>query len=1048
MLSLIAGVGLLAGCSASEKGDLKVAKAKTARQAETPSRVNTRSYVLTEDEAYGIARVTPERYTNEKDTKSAEPSTPRPELKPKSPAVWHRDASRPTFARVYVGDKNSLELVSLHVSVTIDGPRARTLVDHVFRNPHDRRLEGAFEYPLPAGASPSYYAMFLGASRDTEPQRFRPPAPILGKKPIPPESMTPAMLARAIDTADWGKLQDARIVSQERALEVYEEVTRRRIDPALLEYASGNTFRGRVFPIAAKGYNRVILAYEETLPVSDSRLIYRFALPTCKLREMRFTIQADPRDCKDATFEPKGAHKEVADERVAFSKTWTDTIPGGEVIYSAKPADPSVQATSGRHQPGGPLYLYARLRPDLPMVPKEEPFAKHAVILLDTSLSENPDRFAVSMQLMKAILEGDGEVEHFNVLAFNAGASWIEQKRWLPNTKAGRETALSRLDGVVLEGATDLSAALDRLISPGFAVEKGTPMACFLLSDGHLTWGQTEVAPLVARFRKRCPHVTRFFCYRTGLGEQNTELFEALTRDGGGVFQCFGEGEIAAAASTHRRQCLNVEQVRFTSGQPSEVLIAGRRAAVYPGGELIVAGQFAKPGKTRIVVEGRFQGQKFSQSFNAEVKEDGELAGRAWGEVAVGSLLALNDPWMDDLVTAYCQEFNIASRSASFLVLENEAEYKRFKLDEEKGKTVKGDLGRFLDDAWYLLAKESSLRQAFGRLLFQIDARTKVLSGSGSDNVKKMLALLAEEDCVLPDAPALAALLLARDADKSYLEARQKDRRAVHAYLDECQRRFSENDVDGAVRVLSSIIEEHPSRGDALRLVGYRLLDMNQPAHAAKLFARVLRQRPFEPHSFRDLARSLEDARRFPLAALLYESVLAGTWHNRFGEALKTVTREEYVPLLRAGLREGKLTSEQRTFFVNRLEKMAASEAPADLRVSITWNTDNTDVDLWVIEPDGARVYYQNQKSPSGGVLSQDQTQGYGPERYHIPRARKGEYTIKVHYFAANPNLLGGETHVNVVITRNADTDREKVERRTVILSRDKEEKLVTRIRY
>src|SRR5262249_17506748 len=75
-----------------------------------------------------------------------------PEKKPDAPQVWHRDAKRPAFARVYVGDNNSLELVSLHVTVTVEGPRARTLVDHVFRNPHDRQLEGTFEYPLPTGA--------------------------------------------------------------------------------------------------------------------------------------------------------------------------------------------------------------------------------------------------------------------------------------------------------------------------------------------------------------------------------------------------------------------------------------------------------------------------------------------------------------------------------------------------------------------------------------------------------------------------------------------------------------------------------------------------------------------------------------------------------------------------------------------------------------------------------------------------------------------------------------------------------------------------------
>ena len=90
---------------------------------------------------------------------------------PQAPTVWKRDRCRPSFARVYVGDGNSLELVSLHVSVVIDGPRACTTVDHIFRNPHDKQLEGTFEYPLPTGASPSYFAMFTGQSRDTPPPR-------------------------------------------------------------------------------------------------------------------------------------------------------------------------------------------------------------------------------------------------------------------------------------------------------------------------------------------------------------------------------------------------------------------------------------------------------------------------------------------------------------------------------------------------------------------------------------------------------------------------------------------------------------------------------------------------------------------------------------------------------------------------------------------------------------------------------------------------------------------------------------------------------------
>src|SRR5262249_14676578 len=149
--------------------------------------------------------------------------------------------------------------------------------------------------------------------------------------------------------------------------------------------------------------------------------------------------------------------------------------------------------------------------PDLMKV-EDKPFGKHGVFLLDTSLSESPDRFRTSMQLLKAILEADDSLEHFNVLCFNAGAAWVAPKGWLPNTKEGREKALAALDGILLEGATDLSAALEKLVTPDWAIEKETPISCFLLSDGHLTWGETDVAPLVARFKKRCANPVRFFC--------------------------------------------------------------------------------------------------------------------------------------------------------------------------------------------------------------------------------------------------------------------------------------------------------------------------------------------------------------------------------------------------------------------------------------------------------------------------------------------------------------------------------------------------------
>jgi hypothetical protein len=298
-------------------------------------------------------------------------------------------------------------------------------------------------------------------------------------------------------------------------------------------------------------------------------------------------------------------------------------------------------------------------------------------------------------------------------------------------------------------------------------------------------------------------------------------------------------------------------------------------------------------------------------------------------------------------------------------------------------------------------------------------------------------------------AKELPGSLLARsDVPPPYLTAREsEDRDDVTPFLAESRRRAALKDTAGAIRALSSVVEINPGRADALRLVGYRLLDLGEAGQAARLFAQVQHSRPFEPHSYRDLARALESNGQPALAALNYEIVLAGTWHSRFRDSLKQVAREEYAEMMDQALRFRPISPQLGAFFSERL-KQVGSPAQGDLRVTISWNSDATDVDLWVIEPSGEKCYYQNRWTRGGGRLTDDMTQGYGPERYLAKKAQAGEYRVIVHYFRANPNLLGGETHVNVVVTRHAGTLQETTERYTVILKKKDEQVEVCRVKF
>src|SRR5207302_1272832 len=160
--------------------------------------------------------------------------------------------------------------------------------------------------------------------------------------------LTPNELVKQVSAADWGTLQEARVVSKQKALETYEDVVRGQIDPALLEYAGGNTFSGRVFPIPPRGYNRVILAYEELLPTIDDKVLYRFPLPNRTLPEMQFSLQANAAECKAPIFAPKDAKKEEGGSFLSYSRSWTNAKPEREVAFAFTPARPEVQAISGR----------------------------------------------------------------------------------------------------------------------------------------------------------------------------------------------------------------------------------------------------------------------------------------------------------------------------------------------------------------------------------------------------------------------------------------------------------------------------------------------------------------------------------------------------------------------------------------------------------------------------------------------------------------------------------------------------------------------------
>ena len=167
------------------------------------------------------------------------------------------------------------------------------------------------------------------------------------------------------------------------------------------------------------------------------------------------------------------------------------------------------------------------------------------------------------------------------------------------------------------------------------------------------------------------------------------------------------------------------------------------------------------------------------------MKSSSELAARGWAEIAVSELLALNDPKLDGLVTAYCQQFGIASRVASLLVLENDNDFKRLNLEEERGKVLPDDMGEFLAKAWKQLTKVISPKESFIRLLDRLATRAPVMAGANGNEVRKLLALLPDNDFEVPAGDLQGKILRRADLPTEYLNGRDRDITDAAVYVKE-----------------------------------------------------------------------------------------------------------------------------------------------------------------------------------------------------------------------------------------------------------------------
>jgi Ca-activated chloride channel homolog len=236
--------------------------------------------------------------------------------------------------------------------------------------------------------------------------------------------------------------------------------------------------------------------------------------------------------------------------------------------------------------------------------------------------------------------------------------------------------------------------------------------------------------------------------------------------------------------------------------------------------------------------------------------------------------------------------------------------------------------------------------------------------------------------------------------------------------------------------VLTSVAELKLEDARLLRVLAHRLVQVDELDLAIELFDRVRRLRPEEPQSYRDLALALDRRAGAPgaltsasiddytRALALFGEIVTREWDARFPEV-------EVIALIEAN-RIQSILERHGSARPWPLDERLRRLLDFDVRVVLTWDTDQTDMDLWVVEPSGEKCFYSHASTTIGGQISKDFTGGYGPEEYTVRRAMGGEYQIKANFYGSRAQEVTGPTTVQATVI--TDYGRPTEQRRALTL--------------
>ena len=939
-----------------------------------------------------------------------------------------------------------MQLQDLSVDILVVGQTAVTTMEMTFYNPNNRVMEGEFEFPLAEGQQVSRFALDID-----------------------------------------GKLREGVVVDKSLGRKAFEDIVRRGVDPGLLEKTEGNNFRARVYPMPRKGSRRILIAFEQELSQKNGQDFYFLPIANAaKLKKFKIRTEVVSRFVKadiqnslqlDFTQSRNSYLSEVEKTNFTLNKNIALLFP--------KIDKPQLLTASQ----GDKSYLYGNIA-----LEKQELRAKEAPktlgILWDVSSSSEKRDFAKEYMLLDSYFK---EVKNIKVVltTFHIYAS----KPISFEIKEGNWQALKdHLDKLTYDGATDgnamtFPAGADEyfLFSNGiFNFGKEAFQINNLVKRLH--------APVCVITSELVANMDRlqYLAGATGgsfINLSSQELLDAVKALRYQSFQLLGykvksgnvtdlypqKGVLVGENFTFSGELNSDEATLVVSlGYSGKVVV--EKEVTFSKNNSASAGEFDL--LRRIWAEKKIAQL---QREGAQVKEI-DAVGRQYGIVTEGNSLIVLETVADyvryqitppeELQREYYQRLNKEKQDKEKAKKEHLDHI--VKLSEEQSKwwntsfpitgtkpkketTVTAELqGRVAGisvqrDAVGIRAVASANSEQLSEVSASAYSRSsrkerrqnkkaaketaQVLNDEEESEAEDRSGELANTSKIAlneynPDTPYLKVMEYADPAKavETYYKLKKEYGQTPSFYVDVADYFFKKGDAEQAILVVSNLAELSLEDAQLLRVLAYKLSAYKAYPEAVSISRKVVAIREEEPQSYRDLGLALAQAGEYQQAIETLYKVVERPWDQRFRD-VQLIAMNEI----------NNIVNTQKGLRTSFIDKRLLKKEPVDIRVVLTWDTDNSDMDLWVTDPEDEKCYYGHRQTYLGGIISQDVTGGYGPEEFMLKKAPKGTYKIAVNYYGNRSQKQLFPVSLRITFFTHYGTPQEKKQETTVRLSNQRE---------